>query len=99
MIISAKVIGVGVSYETYSRQEPNVGRGSPLYIMSRGELTNFASNPKRWLDGYREDAALPDAWIRSWRLIMALTEIAVVATAPDRRDDAGVALGELLAAI
>lgn len=56
MITSSKVIGAGVSYETYSRQLPGVGRGNREFIMSRGELTNFASNPKRWLDGYREDA-------------------------------------------
>ena len=55
MIASSKVIGAGVSYETYSRQAPGVVRGNREFIMSRSELTNFASNPKRWLDGYRED--------------------------------------------
>ena len=55
MITSSKVIGAGVSYETYSRQAPGVVRGNREFIMSRSELTNFASNPKRWLDGYRED--------------------------------------------
>lgn len=53
MIVTSKVIGDGVSYEAYSRQSAE--RGEREFIMSRGELTNFAFNPKRWLDGYRED--------------------------------------------
>lgn len=55
MITKAKIIGDGIEYETYSRQEPGVGRGNQDFIMSRGELMNFASNPARWLAGYKED--------------------------------------------
>ena len=55
MIKSAKVIGSNVSYETYSRQDENVSRGNPAFSMSRGELVNFAVNPRRWLDGFKED--------------------------------------------
>lgn len=55
MIVSAKVVGAGVTYDVYSRQAEGVKRGSKEFVMSRSELTNFASNPKRWLDGYRED--------------------------------------------
>lgn len=55
MIVSAKVVGAGIAYDVYSRQSEGVKRGSKDFVMSRSELTNFASNPKRWLDGYRED--------------------------------------------
>ena len=54
-ITKAKVIGANVSYETYSRQDENVSRGNPAFSMSRGELVNFAINPKRWLDGYKAE--------------------------------------------
>lgn len=55
MITKAKIIGDGIDYETYSRQESGIGRGNPALIMSRGELVNFASNPARWLAGYKAD--------------------------------------------
>lgn len=61
MIVSSKIIGAGVSYETYSRQEPDVKRGDSAFIMSRGELMNFASNPKRWKDGYHQEESDTDA--------------------------------------
>lgn len=54
-LISATVIGEGVAYDFYSRQAPGIKRGDVGFVMSRGELMSFASNPKRWLDGYRED--------------------------------------------
>ena len=50
--INAKVIGCDISYETYSRQETK--RGDKDFSMSRGELVEFATCPKRWLDGYGE---------------------------------------------
>jgi exodeoxyribonuclease VIII len=61
MIASAKIIGEGVSYEDYAKQPNGEKRGGKLFVMSRGELTNFALNPKRWLDGYRDDEADTDA--------------------------------------
>lgn len=53
--IKTKIIGANIPYEVYSRQEPDVKRGHKDFIMSRGELVNFASCPKRWLDGYKEE--------------------------------------------
>lgn len=55
MITSAKIVGSNIDYEVYSKRAPGVGRGHKDFIMSRSELTNFASNPKRWLDGYKDD--------------------------------------------
>ena len=55
MITNAKIIGENVSYESYSAQMPGIGRGQKDFTMSRGEIVNFASNPARWLAGYRED--------------------------------------------
>lgn len=55
MITGAAIIGVGIPYSVYSRQAPGVGRGHSDFALSRGEIVNFASNPKRWLDGYREE--------------------------------------------
>lgn len=61
MITSAKIVGENVPYDVYSGQAAGIQRGSKDFIMSRGELTNFASNPKRWLDGYREEESDTDA--------------------------------------
>ncbi len=61
MITNAKIVGVGVSYEDYSRQEFH--RGDPQFSMSRSELMSFALNPKRWLDGYNEDREDTEATI------------------------------------
>ena len=51
---NAKVIGANVSYETYSRQDAKRGDGE--FSMSRGELVNFASNPAKWIAGFKEDS-------------------------------------------
>jgi hypothetical protein len=61
MITKAKIIGDNVSYKDYSRQEPGMFRGNPAFIMSRGEIVNFASNPARWLAGYREEQSETDS--------------------------------------
>lgn len=55
MISKATIIGENVDYEDYSKQPDEAKRGDPRFIMSRSELTNFDSNPKRWLDGFREE--------------------------------------------
>ena len=61
MITNAKIIGDNVAYEDYSRQETGMSRGNPAFIMSRGEIVNFASNPARWLAGYRKEQAETDS--------------------------------------
>jgi hypothetical protein len=61
VITNAKIIGENVSYESYSAQMPGIGRGQKDFIMSRGEIVNFASNPARWLAGYREDQSETDS--------------------------------------
>jgi hypothetical protein len=58
MIVSAKVIGSDIGYDVYSRQSAK--RGDADFSMSRSELSNFAINPKRWLDGYKEETE--DTW-------------------------------------
>ena len=61
MIINSKIIGSNISYEVYSRQEPDVSRGGQAFSMSRGELVNFYECPARWLAGYRDDDKETDA--------------------------------------
>jgi PDDEXK-like domain of unknown function (DUF3799) len=61
-ISNSKIIGAGVSYETYSRQEPDVKRGHPRWIMSRGELMEFAHCPARWLKGFKGDDTKSTDW-------------------------------------
>lgn len=79
-IINAKVVGFGISYKTYSTQMVGVSRGHREFSMSRGELVNFATNPKRWIDGFQanEDPTKATAW-GSLIDTMALT--------PERLDD------------
>lgn len=61
MIVSAKIVGTGISYADYSRQPEGAMPGDASFVMSRGELTEFALNPKRWRDGYQEDETDTDA--------------------------------------
>jgi hypothetical protein len=49
MLKNCKIIGDGVAYEVYSRQEPGVTRGKPGFIMSRSELIDFFNCPEKWL--------------------------------------------------
>ena len=56
MIKNAKIVGCDIPYEYYHRQEPDASRGNPTYIMSRGEIVNFAECPARWLAGYKADS-------------------------------------------
>ncbi len=48
------------------------------------------------LEGYRSDAPLSEDWLRAWRIVMALTELAVIATSPARRAEASEHLEQLL---
>lgn len=59
---AAKIVGTGISSEVYRRQDPNIKRGDPAFIMSRGELMLFASCPRRWLDGYEPKSSKATEW-------------------------------------
>lgn len=59
MITTAKIIGEGISYDTYSAQMDEHGdevkRGNPNFIMSRSELAGFLLCPEKWLASSSED--------------------------------------------
>lgn len=52
-IVKASVVGEGVTRATYCRQDAE--RGDREYIMSRGDLVEFNTNPARWLLGVDTD--------------------------------------------
>jgi hypothetical protein len=54
--------GDGVTYETYARQAVGVTRGHPDFVMSGGDLSEFASCPHRWRMGYRDGETLSTEW-------------------------------------
>ena len=51
--INCKVVGDGVSYETYHKQDAK--RGDKDYSMSRSELVEFAACPAKWILGPHGD--------------------------------------------
>jgi hypothetical protein len=51
--INCKIVGDGVDYETYHRQEKR--RGDRDYSMSRSELVEFAKCPAKWIKGPKKD--------------------------------------------
>lgn len=55
MIKNAKIIGTQVDPEIYHHRDSSIPRGNPQYVMSRGELVEFAHCPHRWINGYKED--------------------------------------------
>ena len=57
---NAKIIGVGVPAEVYLASAAK--RGHKDYAMSRSALMEFAKCPKRWVNGYREDATTEKDW-------------------------------------
>lgn len=57
---SAKIIGENIDPAVYIRQEAN--RGDKDYIMSRGELMEFAQCPHRWINGYRDGESKSTEW-------------------------------------
>lgn len=54
-LTNAKVVGAGIDPNAYHRQE--VPRGDKSYVMSRGDLMEFARCPRRWLKGYQSDGS------------------------------------------
>ncbi len=59
-LTNAKVIGAGINPEDYHRQ--SVHRGDPQYVMSRGDLMEFAHNPRRWRAGYEGNGSTSTEW-------------------------------------
>ncbi len=64
MITSATVVGSGISYEIYARQENGVVRGHPDFVMSRGEIVAFAANPEKWLSSQESEDTTATEWGR-----------------------------------
>lgn len=46
---NCKIIGSDIDVETYLRQEPDVNKGDPKFVMQRSELIRFFDNPNKWL--------------------------------------------------
>lgn len=59
-ISTAKIIGEGIDNATYHRQ--NAKRGAKDFIMSRGELCEFAACPSRWLAGVESEETKSTEW-------------------------------------
>lgn len=60
VFVNAKVVGAGVRYEDYAKQE--AVRGSAEYVMSRTDLCEFDTCPARWRNGYRDEATKATDW-------------------------------------
>lgn len=56
----AKIIDSGVSYSQYAAQTAK--RGERDFVMSRGELMDFAACPHKWLSGYRSHDTKSSEW-------------------------------------
>jgi len=63
---NAKVIGDGITYKQYSSQPMKdkvpAKRGDKEFIMSRGELMEFAHCPSRWRAGFNSDPTPATDW-------------------------------------
>lgn len=59
-LVNAKIVGAGISNEVYRRQDAK--RGDLEFVMSRGELCEFARCPHRWINGYKEDDTESTEW-------------------------------------
>lgn len=57
---NAKIIGSGISYAEYSRQTAK--RGEKDFVMSRGELMDFAACPHKWIAGYQSHDTKSSEW-------------------------------------
>lgn len=57
---NARIVGENVPYSQYSQQ--TVQRGDPSFVMSRGELMEFAACPHRWRMGYQSSGSRATEW-------------------------------------
>jgi hypothetical protein len=62
MFKDIKVIGTNISMDVYRRQDPNVKRGDPGFIMSRGELVSFAECPFKWIESTEKETSKSLDW-------------------------------------
>jgi hypothetical protein len=76
--INAKLVGADIDADEYHKQDAK--RGDQRYVMSRSALVNFASNPDRWLKGYKEEDEGTTA--TEWGTLIDL-----LVTCPKRFDD------------
>lgn len=58
-LINAKVIATGYDAESYHKQDAK--RGEPAYVVGNTDLGLIASNPRKWIQGYREGDSDTDA--------------------------------------
>lgn len=61
MIKNAKIVGAQVDPDAYHRRDATVPRGSREYVMSQGELMEFAHCPHRYIMGYQESEESSDS--------------------------------------
>src|SRR5687768_14479125 len=54
--------GDGVTFEQYATQPSGVTRGHPDFILSGGDLSEFARCPHRWRMGYRDTETIFTEW-------------------------------------
>ncbi len=59
-LTNGKIIGSNIDSKDYHRQ--NAKRGEKDFVMSRGELFEFAKCPHRWLMGYEEEETKAIQW-------------------------------------
>ncbi len=74
-LATAKVVGDGVTTETYIKQLRNIERGHPEYVLSRSDLVEISKCPHRWIMGYQP----PDSDAKDWGSL-----IDCMALSPDR---------------
>lgn len=59
-LTNAKVVGSGITYEVYGRQDSK--RGEKEFVMSRGALCEFAHCPNRWIMGFEDEETKSTEW-------------------------------------
>ena len=74
--INCRIVGENVAHSQYAKQPDGVLRGDPKYVMSRGELIEFALCPEKWVNQPEED---DDTAASDWGSL-----IDCLITAPDR---------------
>lgn len=59
---NGKVIGAGVSYEDYSRQDEGVKRGDKAWRVSRSDLADVLACPYKWREGAADESSDAMLW-------------------------------------
>jgi aminoglycoside phosphotransferase len=88
--------------------DPASGAFTGLIDFGDAYLSHSAFDLRTWpslddrralLEGYQQEDTAPPGWLHVWSVVMALTELATIATNPDRRPEAAGALSTLLAGL